>query len=118
MNDLNLHYRQLLGLGKDWNVENVGLDLVANRVVIELSHRRGRLVCPECEMECSRADTAPKRTWRHLDTMHFGTEICAAVPRCRCEKCGVKTIAVLWAGKERRSALITAAVTGQIKMEK
>ena len=109
MNDLNLHYRQLLGLGDDWNVENVDLDLVASRVIIELSHRGGRLVCPECETECSRADTAPKRTWRHLDTMQFATEIRAAVPRCRCEKCGIKTIAVPWAGKHSRFTLMFEA---------
>jgi transposase len=109
MNDLNLHYRQLLGLSDDWKVDNVDLDLVGNQVVIELTHAGGSLACPNCEAECPRADTAPKRKWRHLDTMQFTTEIHAAVPRCRCAKCGVKTIAVPWAGRHSRFTLMFEA---------
>lgn len=75
MNDLNLHYRQLLGLSDDWKVADVDLDLVASRVTIELEHAGGKLCCPECAADCSRADTAPKRTWRHLDTMQFKDEV-------------------------------------------
>jgi len=89
MNDLNAHYRQLLGLSDDWDVVEVDLDLSANRVTIDLQHAGGKLCCPECAQACSRADTAPKRTWRHLDTMQFTTEIRAAVPRSQCPQCGV-----------------------------
>lgn len=109
MNDLNTHYRQLLGLGDDWKVVDVNLDLPASRVVIELEHVGGKLCCPECSQLCARADTAPKRTWRHLDTMQFATEIRAAVPRSQCARCGVKTIAVPWAGKHSRFTLMFEA---------
>ena len=109
MNDLNQHYRTLLGLDDSWKVDNVELDLAASQVSIELSHTGGELCCPECNEPCSRADTAPKRTWRHLDTMQFRTEIKAGVPRCKCKQCGVKTIAVPWAGKHSRFTLMFEA---------
>jgi transposase len=109
MNDLNTHYRQLLGLSDDWDVVEVDLDLSVKRVTIDLQHAGGKLCCPECAQACSRADTAPKRTWRHLDTMQFTTEIRAAVPRSQCPQCGVKTIAVPWAGKHSRFTLMFEA---------
>ena len=121
MNNLNQHYRQLLGLDASWNVDDVDLDLSKNQVVIQLSHAGGPLCCPECkDGACSRADTAPERTWRHLDTMQFKTEIKAAVPRSKCKKCGVKTIAVPWAGKHwlirRKSARIVSSRKSRISL--
>jgi transposase len=110
MNDLHQHYRGLLGLDESWNVDDVELDLQSSQVVIKLSHAGGPLVCPECKQACSRADTAPERTWRHLDTMQFKTEIRAAIPRSRCKQCGVKTIAVPWAGKHSRFTLMFEAM--------
>ena len=109
MNDLNEHYRKLLGLDDSWIVEDVDLDMPGQQVVIKLTHAGGKLICPDCQAECSRADTAPERTWRHLDTMQFKTEIKAAIPRCRCEKCGVKTIQVPWSGKHSRFTLMFEA---------
>lgn len=41
--------------------------------------------------------------------MQFKTEIHAATPRCRCAACGVKTIAVPWAGKHSRFTLMFEA---------
>ena len=41
--------------------------------------------------------------------MQFKTEIRAAVPRCRCAQCGVKTVAVPWAGKHSRFTLMFEA---------
>lgn len=110
MKTLNEHYSALLGLDSSWIVESVDLDLAGKQVVIQLSHSGGGLVCPECGASCSRADTSPERTWRHLDTMQFKTEIRAAVPRSRCEKCGVKTVAVPWAGKHSRFTLLFEAL--------
>jgi transposase len=109
MNDLNQHYRDLLGLDQAWIVDDVELDLSGSQVIIRVSHARGKLLCPECGQECPRADTAPERSWRHLDTMQFATEIRAAVPRCRCQKCGVKTIQIPWAGKHSRFTLMFEA---------
>ncbi len=109
MNSLNEHYRDLLGLDESWTVSDVDLQLKDNSVVIELAHRGGPLTCPECQSSCGKADTAPSRSWRHLDSMQFKTEIRAAVPRCRCAQCGVKTVAVPWAGKHSRFTLMFEA---------
>ena len=105
MNDLNQHYSGLLGLDSSWSVDDVNLDLPGNQVVIRLSFVGDSVCCPECNKRCARHDTAPERTWRHLDTMQFKTEIRAAVPRSKCSECGVKTIAVPWAGKHSRFTL-------------
>ena len=96
MNDLNEHYRLLLGLDDSWVVEDVDLTLESNRVRIALRHVGGELTCPECGGGCTKADTAPEREWRHLDTMQFETRIVAAVPRSACIECGVKTITGFW----------------------
>ena len=109
MNELNQHYRALLGLDDSWNVDEVDLDLPGNQVVIRLSHAGGKLQCPGCGESCAQADTAPQRTWRHLDTMQFKTEIQAAIPRSRCAQCGVKTIKVPWGGKHSRFTLMFEA---------
>ena len=110
MNDLNQHYSALLGLDESWFVEHVDLDLAGSEVVIQLNHAGGALVCASCGETCTQADRAPKRTWRHLDTMQFKTEIKAAVPRSDCKQCGVKTIAVPWAGKHSRFTLMFEAL--------
>jgi transposase len=109
MNDLNSHYRLLLGLEDAWAVQNVDLDLDAGRVVIDLEHAGGSLCCPECEDFCTKFDNAPRRSWRHLDTMQFETVVCAVVPRSNCSKCGVKTISIPWAGKHSRFTLMFEA---------
>lgn len=111
MTTLKEHYRVLRDLDSSWHIDDVALDLPGKQVVIRLSHSGGSLVFPDCSEGCPRADTAPERTWRHLDTMQFKTEIRAAVPRTRCEKCGVKTIAVPWAGKHSRFTLLFEALT-------
>lgn len=109
MNDLNLHYSVLLGLDEFWQVDEVDLDLSKNQVVIQLSHTGGQLTCTGCGDQCSQADRGPERTWRHLDTMQFKTELKARIPRSRCAACGVKTIAVPWAGKHSRFTLMFEA---------
>lgn len=72
---------------------------------------RGTLICSE---GLFRAVAAPERTWRHLDTMQFKAEILAAVPRTRCEKCGVKTVAVPWAGRHSRFTLLLEALAVKV----
>ena len=114
MNDLNTHYRLLLGLDTAWDVQDVNLDLEANRVEIRLEHCGGQLCCPECQASCPKADTAPPRCWRHLDTMQFETVIEAAIPRSKCSQCGVKTVAVPWAGKHSRFTLMFEAFAIQV----
>ena len=109
MNELNMHYRLLLGLNSNWEVREVDLSLEGLRVEIVLEFTGQELVCPECGQPSGRHDLAPERTWRHLDTMQFETVIRARVPRCACAKCGVKTIAAPWADKHSRFTLMFEA---------
>ena len=109
MNELNTHYRLLLGLDSNWEVQEVDLSLEGLRVEIVLQFTGRELVCPECGQPSGRHDLAPERIWRHLDTMQFETVIRARVPRCACGKCGVKTVAVPWADKHSRFTLMFEA---------
>ena len=96
---LTAHYAMLLGLDSSWKVSSVKLEMQDKRVQIRLEHTGASLVCPQCAGSCTRADFAPERTWRHLDTMQFETVLSARVPRADCKACGVKTCTVPWAGK-------------------
>jgi transposase len=114
MNNLTEHYRLLLGLDTAWEVSDVSLFLEEKRVDILVTHLRGRVTCPECGAQCSIADHAPERTWRHLDTMQFETRLRARVPRANCKACGVKTTAVPWAGKHSRFTLLFEALAIEV----
>ncbi len=114
MNKLAKHYSLLLGLDAAWEVSDVSLCLEENRLEILLSHVAGPVVCPECSSQCSIADHAPERTWRHLDTMQFETRLRARVPRADCKACGVKTTSVPWAGKHSRFTLMFEAFAIQV----
>jgi hypothetical protein len=59
----------MLGLDESREVADVNLELEAKRVMIRLDFIGRRVVCPGCGESCSKADHAPERTWRHLDTM-------------------------------------------------
>jgi transposase len=109
METLREHYARLLGLDASWLVASVELSLPEKRVLIRLEHAGGPTPCPECQQLCGIADHAPERRWRHLDTMQFTTELTARTPRTRCPACGVKTIAVPWAGKHSRFTLLFEA---------
>lgn len=114
MNKLTEHYRLLLGLDTAWEVSDVSLCLEEKRVAISLRPVGVRVTCPECGVECSIADHAPERTWRHLDTMQFETRLSARVPRANCKTCGVKTTMVPWAGKHSRFTLLFEAFAIQV----
>ena len=106
---LNSHYSLLLGLNTPWKVAKVNLEMEQSRVVIDVRHGSGKVACPDCGKLSSQRDLAPSRSWRHLDTMNFETIIQARIPRCNCPDCGVKTVAVPWAGKHSRFTLMFEA---------
>jgi transposase len=106
---LNSHYSLLLGIQSPWKVANVNLEMEGKRVVIDVSHGPGKVACPDCGKLSPQRDLAPARSWRHLDTMNFETIIQASVPRCNCPDCGVKTVAIPWAGKHSRFTLMFEA---------
>ena len=97
-NELQQHYRLLLGVASPWQVKHVKLELDEKRMEIELAWTEGaKAKCPVCGQDCTLYDYAPERTWRHLDTMQFETILRARVPRADCTTDGVKTVAVPWA---------------------
>lgn len=106
-NELQKHYALLLGIGSPWEVKGVELKLADKQVDIELGWQWGAAAkCPECGRECSIHDSAPERTWRHLDTMQFTTLIRARTPRSDCPEHGVKTMKVPWATPQGRFTLL------------
>jgi transposase len=106
-NELQKHYALLLGLSSPWQVKGVELKLAEKKVAIELGWEWGLdAQCPECGQACSMHDRAPERTWRHLDTMPFTTEIRARTPRSNCPTHGVKTMQVPWAVPQGRFTLL------------
>ena len=105
--ELQKHYALLLGIGSPWEVKDVALKLAEKKVEIELGWQWGSdAKCPECGRACSIHDSAPERTWRHLDTMQFTTLIRARTPRAECPEHGVKTMQVPWAAPQGRFTLL------------
>ena len=107
MNELTTeHYRALLGLDANWKVNSVKFLPKQKAVDIHISYCGSGLKCPKCKCDCTQADLAPQRSWRHLDTMQFTTTIHAAIPRSKCDDCGVLTLPVPWADKHSRFTLL------------
>ena len=105
--ELQKHYALLLGVGSPWEVKTVELKILEKKVEIELGWQWGAAAkCPECGRACSLHDSAPERTWRHLDTMQFTTLIRARTPRSQCPEHGVKTMQVAWAAPQGRFTLL------------
>src|SRR6056297_714526 len=100
------HYEQLLGLDAQWKVIEVDLDIGDLRVDVYVEYHGDTLPCPECGSDCGIYDHSPERTWRHLDTMQFETRLHCDPPRVKCEKHGVKTALVPWAGRHSRFTLL------------
>lgn len=110
MDRLSEHYALLLGLGDDWLVDNVDLDLPCQKVTIELSRNtKTPVCCPECQQQRPLKDHAAERTWRHLDTMQFETVLIARTPRTNCPDCGVLNTDVPWAEPHGRFTLLFEA---------
>ncbi len=105
-NILNRHYAALLGLGGEWNVADVKLDVAARRVDIWLEYAKRTAICPKCGRLTALHDQQPERVWRHLDTMQFETLIHAKTPRVRCSDDEVKVIELPWAEKGSHFTLL------------
>ena len=102
MNDTDL-YRQILGIEAPWYVERVELDLPSEAVRIYLAYRIGtEWSCPACGTLASVHDHRDEREWRHLDSCQLKTLLVASLPRVRCSRHGVLTVAVPWTEPESR----------------
>lgn len=117
MEKLNVHYQMLLGLNSSWIVDDVKLSVESRKVEIQISYTDKSYTCPECGELGSLHDLAPSRSWRHLDTMQFETTLIASVPRCRCKKCGVKTIDKPWTTGHTRFTLLFEAFAIEVLLQ-
>lgn len=106
MQKLTEHYQQLLGFPAIWEVDDVNLSVSGLKIEVRLRFVGDEVICPQCGVRGKAYDKAPEQRWRHLDTMQFETIIIARIPRCQCETCGVKTIAVPWAAPHSRFTLM------------
>jgi len=105
--ELQEHYQLLLDVNSPWQISEVNLDIEGKKVDIYINWTKGeKVVCPECNEECTIKDHREERTWRHLDTMQFATYIKCRVPRSDCNEHGPKTIDVPWSKPERRFTLL------------
>lgn len=97
MDDVTL-FQMALGLAEPWFVLECQLDTAAGRLDLWLDFRSGaRFACPECaRADCPVHDSAAKQ-WRHLNFFQHECYLHAPVPRCRCERCGVRQVGVPWA---------------------
>jgi len=97
----------LLGLAIPWQVKKVEMDVEKKQVFVALEYPAGLLLpCPDCGRECRIKDHREERSWRHLDTMQFGTWVKTRIPRAHCPDHGAKTISVPWAGPRSPFTLV------------
>jgi transposase len=59
----------LLNLDDAWQVVNVEADYSVSDIKIVIKYMGKKALCPETLELCSLYDHAPKRAWRHLDTI-------------------------------------------------
>ena len=102
MHDTEL-YRQILGLGTPWRVEEVELNLPDLLVLVHVSYPpETQWRCPECERLVPIYDHREPRQWRHLDSCQFQTYLVASVPRVNCPEHGVQTVPTSWSSEHSR----------------
>lgn len=95
--DINL-LQLALGLTPPWTVTRSDFDREAKRLDLQIDFAPGsRFPCPHCgAADCPVHDTE-RMSWRHLDFFQHQAYLNARVPRVRCEKCGIRKVAVPWA---------------------
>lgn len=104
------HYAMLLGVESPWLIGSVDLKLDKQQVDIVIEYTNNTGLCPECDVICPKHDNRKVRTWRHLDTMQFVTQLHCQLPRVYCKAHGAKTVNAPWAGKNSRFTLMFEAL--------
>ncbi len=107
--DVEDHYALLLGVESPWLISDVDLQLDNQQVDIVIEYSDDTGLCPDCGVTCPKHDNRETRTWRHLDTMQFTTQLHCQLPRVRCKEHGAKTVDAPWAGKRSRFTLMFEA---------
>ena len=73
-------YQQVLGLQTPWLVEQVELNMAAERVVVHVGVKPGTRWGDPVTRGAAHVHQWRQRTWRHLDTCQFETVTSARVP--------------------------------------
>jgi len=107
--EVEAHYAMLLGVNTPWIITQVDLKIDQQQVDIDIEYTAVSGLCPECGGSCPKHDDRKIRTWRHLDTMQFSTQLHCQLPRIKCPEHGVKTVQAPWAGKSSRFTLMFEA---------
>jgi transposase len=95
--DTKLLFTMALGLQAPWEVVDLKFDEAAHRLDILIDFQRGAdFPCPVCGQPSKVHDTEEK-TWRHMNFFQYACYLTARVPRCKCDKDGVKQVQVPWA---------------------
>ena len=95
--DTKALFTMALGLQAPWEVVDLKFEEEAHRLDILIDFRRGAdFPCPVCGQPCKVHDTEEK-TWRHMNFFQYACYLTARVPRCKCDKDGVKQVQVPWA---------------------
>jgi transposase len=95
--DTKVLFTMALGLQAPWEVVDLKFDEEAHRLDILIDFTRGAdFPCPVCGQPCKVHDTEEK-TWRHMNFFQYACYLTARVPRCKCDKDGVKQVQVPWA---------------------
>jgi len=95
--DTKVLFTMALGLQAPWEVTDLQFNEEAHRLDILIDFKRGAdFPCPVCGQSCKVHDTEEK-TWRHMNFFQYATYLTARVPRCKCDKDGVKQVQVPWA---------------------
>lgn len=95
--DTNTLFTLALGLQTPWEVKGLRFNQETRRLDILIDFKRGaNFPCPACGQHCKVHDTEEK-TWRHMDFFQHSAYLTARVPRCECDKDGVKLVQVPWA---------------------
>lgn len=109
MRDVDL-FGQALGLTEPWRVERSEFDAVGHRLDLYLDFMTGsRFGCPNCGAPGCPVHDTTRKTWRHLNFFEHEAYLHARVPRVRCDRCGVRQVAVPWARPESGFTLLFEA---------
>lgn len=107
--DVESHYAMLLGINSPWKVVLVDLKLEQQKVEVAIEYNANEGPCPQCGALCPKHDSRPLRTWRHLDTMQFETQLHCRLPRIKCDQHGAISLTAPWAEKGSRFTLMFEA---------
>jgi len=109
----------LLNLTDEWQVQNVESDIKKQEIFIDISYVGVKAECPITAELYSLYDHAPKRKWRHLDTMQYKTYITCRLPRVKNKNGKVSTVVPPWASKhERHTYLFEHAIIDLLQATK